>query len=52
MDAFLLQVTIMFFLWLLIPSTVYKTSNMVIGVEKVTVPGYLYKREIAIAQIK
>jgi len=32
------------------PSTVYKTSNMVIGVEKVTVPGYLYKREIAIAQ--
>jgi len=32
------------------PSTVYKTSNMVIGVEKVTVPGYLYKREIAIAK--
>ena len=32
------------------PSTVYKTSNIVIGVEKVTVPGYLYKREIVIAQ--
>jgi len=32
------------------PSIIYKTSNMVIGVEKVTVPSYLYKREIAIAQ--
>lgn len=32
------------------PSTIYKTYNMVIGVEKVTVPSYLYKREIAIAQ--
>ena len=32
------------------PSTVYKISNMLIGVEKITVPAYLYKREIAIAQ--
>jgi len=32
------------------PTSVYATSNMVIGVEKVTVPGYLYKRDIAIAQ--
>ena len=32
------------------PTSVYTTSNMVIGVEKITVPGYLYKRDIAIAQ--
>jgi cholesterol transport system auxiliary component len=32
------------------PASVYKTSDMVIGVEKITVPGYLYKRDIAIAQ--
>jgi len=31
------------------PSTVYARKNKVIAVEKVTVPGYLYKREIAIA---
>jgi len=32
------------------PTSVYATSKMVIGVEKITVPGYLYKRDIAIAQ--
>lgn len=32
------------------PTTVYPHSKMLIGVEKVTVPGYLYKRDIAIAQ--
>lgn len=32
------------------PSTVYKKSHLLIGVEKVTVPGYLYKRDIAVAQ--
>jgi len=31
------------------PSVVYK-NNSVIGVEKITVPGYLYKREIAVAK--
>ena len=31
------------------PSVVYK-NNSVIGVEKITVPGYLYKREIAVAR--
>jgi cholesterol transport system auxiliary component len=32
------------------PSSVYKSRHKVIGVEKITVPGYLYKREIAIAK--
>ena len=32
------------------PSVVYTKKNSVIGVEKITVPGYLYKREIAIAK--
>ncbi len=32
------------------PSTVYANKNRVIGVEKVTIPGYMYKREIAIAK--
>ncbi len=32
------------------PSIVYKKNNSVIGVEKITVPGYLYKREIAVAK--
>jgi len=33
------------------PLKTYRTdAGMVIGVEKVTVPGYLYKRDIAIAQ--
>lgn len=32
------------------PTHVYAISDMVIGVEKVTVPGYLYKRDIAVAQ--
>ena len=32
------------------PSVVYTKKNMIIGVEKITVPGYLYKREIAIAK--
>jgi len=31
------------------PKTIYSQRNNVIGVEKVTIPGYLYKREIAIA---
>jgi len=31
------------------PQKIYPTQTRVIGVEKVTVPGYLYKREIAIA---
>jgi len=31
------------------PQNIYSTQRRVIGVEKVTVPGYLYKREIAIA---
>ena len=31
------------------PSVIYK-NNSVIGVEKITVPGYLYKREIAVAK--
>lgn len=31
------------------PSVIYK-SNSVIGVEKITVPGYLYKREIAVSK--
>ena len=31
------------------PQKIYPTQKRVIGVEKVTVPGYLYKREIAIA---
>jgi len=32
------------------PAKVYPSSKMTIGVEKVTVPGYLYKRDIAIAE--
>lgn len=32
------------------PSVVYPNAHKVIGVEKVTVPGYLYKRDIAIAK--
>ena len=32
------------------PTTVYKNRHKVIGVEKITVPGYLYKREIAVAK--
>jgi len=32
------------------PSVVYANRHNVIGVEKITVPGYLYKREIAIAK--
>jgi len=32
------------------PSVVYTKKNNVIGVEKIIVPGYLYKREIAIAK--
>ena len=31
------------------PTTVYKKPHMFIGVEKITVPGYLYKRDIAVA---
>jgi len=34
------------------PQTVYPRHNKVIGVEKITIPGYLYKREIAIAKSK
>jgi len=32
------------------PTTVYTNRHKVIGVEKITVPGYLYKREIAVAK--
>lgn len=32
------------------PTTVYSNRHKVIGVEKITVPGYLYKREIAVAK--
>ena len=32
------------------PQKIYSTQKRVIGVEKVTVPGYLYKRDIAVAQ--
>jgi len=32
------------------PTTVYSNKHKVIGVEKITVPGYLYKREIAVAK--
>lgn len=32
------------------PKTVYPNKHRVIGVEKITVPGYLYKREIAVAK--
>ncbi len=32
------------------PTTLYTYKNKIIGVEKVTVPDYLYKREIAIAK--
>ena len=32
------------------PTTVYAYNNRTIGVEKVTVPEYLYKREIAVAK--
>ena len=32
------------------PNTVYAHKNRVIGVEKVTIPAYLYKRQIAIAK--
>ena len=32
------------------PTTVYSNAHRIIGVEKITVPGYLYKREIAIAK--
>jgi len=31
------------------PATVYAKKHKVIGVEKVTVPGYLYKRDLAVA---
>lgn len=34
------------------PTSVYARHNKVIGVEKVTIPGYLYKRQIAIAKSK
>ena len=34
------------------PQTVYPRHNKVIGVEKITIPGYLYKREIAFAKTK
>ena len=32
------------------PTTVYANKSRSIGVEKVTVPGYLYKREVAVAK--
>lgn len=32
------------------PTTTYNGKHKVIGVEKVTVPGYLYKRDLAVAQ--
>jgi len=32
------------------PTVVYPSRHKVIGVEKITVPGYLYKREIAVAK--
>jgi len=32
------------------PTTVYQNRHRVIGVQKITVPGYLYKREIAVAK--
>ena len=32
------------------PQVIYPNKNRIIGVEKITVPGYLYKREIAIAK--
>lgn len=32
------------------PTAVYAKNNRIIGVEKVTVPEYLYKREIAVAK--
>jgi cholesterol transport system auxiliary component len=32
------------------PQKVYPRHNKIIGVEKITIPGYLYKREIAIAK--
>ncbi len=32
------------------PSVVYKNNKSVIGVEQITVPGYLYKREIVVAK--
>jgi cholesterol transport system auxiliary component len=32
------------------PSVVYTKKNSIIGVTKITVPGYLYKREIAVAK--
>ncbi|SFZ98697.1 hypothetical protein MNB_SV-5-360 [hydrothermal vent metagenome] len=32
------------------PTSVYTNTHRVIGVEKITVPGYLYKRQIAIAK--
>jgi cholesterol transport system auxiliary component len=32
------------------PKVTYPTQKRVIGVEKVTVPGYLYKRDIAVAE--
>ena len=32
------------------PSVVFKTQKNTIGINKVTVPGYLYKRDIAIAK--
>jgi len=32
------------------PKVVYPNENRMIGVEKITIPGYLYKREIAIAK--
>jgi cholesterol transport system auxiliary component len=32
------------------PTTIYKSRHKIIGVEKITIPGYLYKREIAVAK--
>ena len=32
------------------PTTVYKNRYKAIGVEKITIPGYLYKRKIAVAK--
>ena len=32
------------------PATTYKSKYKVIGVEQVTVPGYLYKRDLAVAE--
>lgn len=32
------------------PSVIYKNNRSMIGVEKIIVPGYLYKRELAVAK--